>query len=141
MAIPLNGVEERLDRLLLVEGLVIAGVLLLLAVAAWVLVRVGLRPLDRIGQTADAIAAGDLSRRVDVTAPRTEVGRLGLAFNAMLERLEEAFRQREAERGAAAALPGRRVARAAHAAGVDPRLLGAVPDRRGARARRTPTGR
>jgi two-component system OmpR family sensor kinase len=61
-----------------------------------VLVGVGLRPLDRIGATADAIAAGDLSRRVEVTEPRTEVGRLGLAFNAMLGRLEEAFRAREA---------------------------------------------
>jgi two-component system, OmpR family, sensor kinase len=99
VAVPLNGVDERLHRLLVVEGLVIAGVLLLLAAVAWVLVRVGLRPLDRIGATADAIAAGDLSRRVDVAAPRTEVGRLGLAFNEMLERLEEAFRQREASEG------------------------------------------
>jgi two-component system, OmpR family, sensor kinase len=96
VAVPFNGVDERLNRLLVVEGLVIAGVLLLLAAAAWVLVRVGLRPLDRIGATADAIAAGDLSRRVDVAAPRTEVGRLGVAFNAMVERLEEAFGQREA---------------------------------------------
>jgi two-component system OmpR family sensor kinase len=99
VAIPLNGVQDRLDRLLLVEGLVIAGVLFMLAVAAWVLVRVGLRPLDRIGATADAIAAGDLARRVEVAAPRTEVGRLGVAFNAMLERLEEAFAQREASEG------------------------------------------
>ena len=96
VAVPLNGMEERLERLLLVEGLVIAGVLLLLAAAAWVLVGVGLVPLGRIGQTADAIAAGDLSRRVDVATPQTEVGRLGLAFNAMVERLEEAFRRREA---------------------------------------------
>jgi two-component system, OmpR family, sensor kinase len=66
---------------------------------SWVLVRVGLRPLERIGRTADAIAAGDLSRRVDVATPKTEVGRLGLALNAMLERLEEAFRQREASEG------------------------------------------
>jgi len=96
VAIPLTGVEDRLERLLLVEGLVIAGVLLLLAALSWVLVRVGLRPLDRIGRTADAIAAGDLSRRVDVAGPKTEVGRLGVAFNAMVERLEEAFGQREA---------------------------------------------
>jgi two-component system OmpR family sensor kinase len=99
VAVPLNGVDERLQRLLLVEGLVILGVLLVLAAVSWVLVGVGLRPLDRIGATADAIAAGDLSRRVDVAEPRTEVGRLGLAFNAMLERLEEAFRQREASEG------------------------------------------
>jgi two-component system OmpR family sensor kinase len=99
VAVPLNGVDERLQRLLVVEGLVILGVLLVLAAAAWLLVGVGLRPLDRIGATADAIAAGDLSRRVDVTEERTEVGRLGLAFNAMLERLEEAFSQREASEG------------------------------------------
>jgi two-component system, OmpR family, sensor kinase len=99
VAIPLNGLEERLDQLLLVEGLVIAGVLLLLAALSWVLVRVGLRPLERIGRTADAIAAGDLSRRVEVATPKTEVGRVGLALNAMLERLEEAFRQREASEG------------------------------------------
>jgi two-component system OmpR family sensor kinase len=99
VAIPLNGVQDRLERLLVVEGLVIAGVLLLLAAGSWLLVRVGLRPLERIGETADAIAAGDLSRRVDVATPKTEVGRLGLAFNAMLERLEEAFRAREASEG------------------------------------------
>jgi two-component system OmpR family sensor kinase len=96
VAVPLNGVEDRLHRLLLVEGLVIVGVLLVLAAAAWGLVRVGLRPLEKISDTADAIAAGDLSRRVEVTEPHTEVGRLGLAFNAMLGRLEEAFRAREA---------------------------------------------
>ena len=39
----------------------IAGVLLVLAAFAWFLIRLGLRPLDRIGATAGAIAAGDLS--------------------------------------------------------------------------------
>ena len=58
--------------------------------------RLGLRPLDRMGETAGAIAAGDLSRRVSPATPRTEVGRLGLALNAMLERLEEAFAERQA---------------------------------------------
>jgi two-component system, OmpR family, sensor kinase len=85
-----------LHRLLLVEALVIGGVLLALAAAAWWLVRLGLRPLDRIGATAGAIAAGDLSHRVERAEPRTEVGRLGLALNAMLARLEEAFAERRA---------------------------------------------
>ena len=58
--------------------------------------RLGLRPLDRIGETAGAIAGGDLSRRVEPAEPRTEVGRLGLALNAMLARLEEAFAERRA---------------------------------------------
>jgi two-component system OmpR family sensor kinase len=46
--------------------------------------------------TAGEIAAGQLSRRVSPTNPKTEVGRLGLALNAMLGRLEQAFSQRKA---------------------------------------------
>jgi two-component system OmpR family sensor kinase len=99
VAIPLQGVEDALHRLLLVEGLVIAGVLGLLALLSFVLVRAGLRPLERIGHTADAIAAGELSHRVETANERTEVGRLGLALNSMLDRLDEAFSQREATEG------------------------------------------
>jgi two-component system OmpR family sensor kinase len=68
----------------------------LLGIVSWVVVRVGLLPLDRMGHTAGAIAAGDLSHRVEDTDPRSEVGRLGIALNAMLDRLEEAFGEREA---------------------------------------------
>ncbi len=74
----------------------IAGVLAALGIGAWFLVRLGLRPLDRIGETAGAIAAGDLGRRVSPADQRTEVGRLGLALNAMLGRLEQAFAERQA---------------------------------------------
>ena len=63
----------------------------MLGVAAAWLVRLSLRPLDRMGTTAGIIAGGDLSRRVSPATPRTEVGRLGLALNAMLDRLEAAF--------------------------------------------------
>jgi two-component system OmpR family sensor kinase len=95
VAVPLAGVEQTLNRLLVVEALVIAGVLLVLGVVAALLVRVGLRPLDRMATTAGIIAGGELSRRVSPATPRTEVGRLGLALNAMLERLEEAFARRQ----------------------------------------------
>jgi len=77
--VPLSEAEEPLDRLLVVEGLVIGGVLLALTLGATLIVRVGLRPLDRIGETAGAIAGGDLSSRVEPAEERTEVGRLGLA--------------------------------------------------------------
>jgi two-component system OmpR family sensor kinase len=95
-AVPLRELDATLDRLLLVEALVITAVLIALGALSWVLVRLGLRPLDRIADTAGAIAAGDLSRRVSPATPRTEVGRLGLSLNAMLERLEQAFAEREA---------------------------------------------
>jgi two-component system OmpR family sensor kinase len=93
-AIPTSEVEQTLSHLLLVEGLVIAGVLVLLAAGASWALRLGLRPLDRIERTASEIAAGDLSRRVSPADTRTEVGRLGLALNAMLARLEQAFAER-----------------------------------------------
>jgi two-component system, OmpR family, sensor kinase len=96
IAIPFTEIDATLDRLLLTEGLVIAAVLAALGAAAWWIVGIGLRPLDRIGATAGAIAAGDLSRRVEPAEPRTEVGRLGLSLNAMLARLEEAFAERRA---------------------------------------------
>jgi two-component system OmpR family sensor kinase len=95
VAVPLSEADATLDRLLLVEGLVIAGVLVLLGVVASLVVRLTLRPLDRIGTAAGIIAGGDLSHRVEPATPRTEVGRLGLALNAMLDRLEEAFARRE----------------------------------------------
>jgi two-component system OmpR family sensor kinase len=95
-AVPMQEVDSTLGQLLLVSGLVIAGVLAALAVLASWVVRVGLRPLDRLGTTAGAIAAGDLSRRVSPATQRTEVGRLGLALNAMLGRLERAFAERQA---------------------------------------------
>jgi two-component system OmpR family sensor kinase len=100
VAVPLREVEQNLNRLLLVEGLVIGGVLLALGLSAFFVVRLGLRPLDRIEQTAGKIAGGDLSRRVSPANTRTEVGRLGLALNAMLDRLETAFagRTRSEER-------------------------------------------
>jgi two-component system OmpR family sensor kinase len=96
VAVPLRDVDQTLSRLLLVEALVIAGVLLALGLSAFFVVRLGLRPLTRMEVTAGEIAAGQLSRRVSPATPRTEVGRLGLALNAMLERLEQAFAQRKA---------------------------------------------
>jgi two-component system, OmpR family, sensor kinase len=96
VAVPLSEVDATLHRLLLVEALVIAGALLALGLSAFFVVRLGLRPLSRIEVTAGQIAAGDLSRRVSPATPKTEVGRLGLALNAMLERLEQAFAARTA---------------------------------------------
>jgi two-component system OmpR family sensor kinase len=95
-AIPLSATDATLHRLLVVEALVIAAVLLILGLVSWAVVRVGLLPLDRMGHTAGAIAGGDLSHRVESTDPRTEVGRLGVSLNAMLDRLEHSFGEREA---------------------------------------------
>ena len=96
LATSLSDVSSTLDRLLLIELVVTAVVLgAIIALGLW-LVRLGLRPLEEIGGTASAIAAGDLSRRVEHADERTEVGRLGLALNVMLARIEASFRAQEA---------------------------------------------
>ena len=88
IAAPLTAENNTLHRLLLIELLVTAAVLFAMtAISLWI-VRIGLRPLRAIEATATAITAGDLSHRVEVANERTEVGRVGEALNAMLERIE-----------------------------------------------------
>ena len=89
----MNSTLGRLDRVELIIGLIVVAVA---GGLAWALVRVEMRPLTRIEDTAAAIAAGDLSRRVDAGAPGTEVGSLGESLNAMLAQIEAAFEERRA---------------------------------------------
>jgi two-component system OmpR family sensor kinase len=96
VAASLADVDASLGQLQSIEAIVIGSVLVALAICAWLVIRVGLRPLDRIGETAGAIAAGDLSRRVSPSGGRTEVGRLGLALNTMLGQIERAFERQQA---------------------------------------------
>ncbi|HEV7523740.1 MAG TPA: HAMP domain-containing sensor histidine kinase [Acidimicrobiia bacterium] len=96
VAIPLTESDHTLDHLLKVEIVVVLGVLIALAVIAWWVVKLGLRPLEHMQETAGAIAAGDLSRRIDVADENTEVGRLGLALNEMMQQIETAFEARAA---------------------------------------------
>jgi len=51
----------------------------------------GLRPLRELATVASAIAARDLSQRLDVPPTEDELGLLCTTFNRMLERLEDAF--------------------------------------------------
>ena len=85
---PLRDVDRTVSRLLGIQSVVGLAVLALLAGAAYAVVRGSLRPLREVEQTAAAIAGGDLSRRVPRQDDRTEVGRLALAFNSMLGRIE-----------------------------------------------------
>ncbi|MGH7764752.1 MAG: sensor histidine kinase [Candidatus Dormibacteraceae bacterium] len=95
-AIPLTEPEATLSELLVLEALIAVAVVAGTALLAWLIIQIGLRPLQRMGVVADAIAAGDLSRRIQPATPRTEIGRLGLALNSMLSQIEAAFEQRKA---------------------------------------------
>jgi two-component system, OmpR family, sensor kinase len=81
----------------IVSLVIIAGI----AIVGIAVVRRSLRPLTDIERTAEAIAAGDLARRVPDRDPRTEVGRLGRSLNMMLAQIESAFHARSESEHAA----------------------------------------
>ena len=87
-ALPLNDVEAAVDRLVAVEVVAVVTILAALALVAWWVIRLGVRPIKRMTETAAAIAAGDLSHRVPDVAPGTEAGELGDALNVMLGRIQ-----------------------------------------------------
>jgi two-component system OmpR family sensor kinase len=96
VAIPLADANATLGRLVGIVVVVASLLLGAIVVAAWVIIRKELRPLDMMAEAATEIAGGDLSRRVIEQDPRTEVGRLGRALNRMLEHIEQAFDARRA---------------------------------------------
>ena len=93
-AIDLGGIGHTIGMLTLIDLLVGGAVIVLLAGVGVALIRASLRPLAEIEQTAGAIAAGDLSRRVPDGDPRTEVGSLARSLNTMLSQIEQAFHER-----------------------------------------------
>jgi two-component system OmpR family sensor kinase len=104
----MSEIEYAVSQLIWIDALVGLGVLIALAAVGAAIVRSSLRPLVEIEQTAGAIAAGDLTRRVpdpepDVEVPQTELGRLSRALNAMLAQIEAAFTARAQSETAARA--------------------------------------
>jgi two-component system OmpR family sensor kinase len=89
-AISLERVESTVNKATVIALGVSLLVLLGLGFASYLLVGVGLKPLTRMEESAAAIADGDLTLRVPDTDPHTEAGRLGLALNTMLGRIEAA---------------------------------------------------
>ena len=93
-ALALNPTNDTLASLRKVELLASLIVLLAMGFLALAVVRRGLRPLRSMAVTADAIASGDLTRRVPELPQQSEVGRLGVALNEMLTQIEGAFSQK-----------------------------------------------
>ena len=137
VATSLRDVDSTLERLLLIELVVTRSCSVRSSRSACGSSGSACSPLDAIGETASAIAAGDLSRRVERAEERTEVGRLGLALNAMLSPDRRVVPRAGGVGAEAPTLRRRRLARAPHAAVRSPRVRRALrPGRR--RAPRRP---
>jgi two-component system OmpR family sensor kinase len=99
----LDSVNDTLNHVEDTEHLVFGGVLLLAVLLCAGLVQFSLRPLRRVAATATRVTelpldSGDITLPAGVpdSDPRTEVGRVGAAFNRMLFHVERALGRRAA---------------------------------------------
>jgi two-component system, OmpR family, sensor kinase len=90
-----DSVEDALEAFTTV--LVVGGLLafLLSVGGAYLLARAALSPVEAVVSSAREMTEGDLSRRLPVSHPKDEIGRLTTTINALLARLEAAFARRE----------------------------------------------
>ncbi|MCP2325933.1 two-component system OmpR family sensor kinase [Hamadaea flava] len=102
----LNKIDATANQMLLLGIGVSGAILLILAIGSAYVVKIGLRPLTRMENLATSIASADppsgtaadslVAGRVPDADPHTEAGRLGLALNTMLERIQSALAARAA---------------------------------------------
>lgn len=94
LALPLEDVDETLDRLLAIQAIAAAAILATMGLVTFWVLRLGVRPVQQMTAKAKAIGEGDLSERIPEAAEGTEAGDLGIALNQMLGRIEESFDER-----------------------------------------------
>ncbi len=88
-------VHAALTQLALALSALSLGILLVALVAARIVCRRVLAPIDRMAVAASSIDADDLERRLPPIVTNDELGKLNRVFNALLDRLQESFeRQR-----------------------------------------------
>lgn len=95
-ATSLASAYKTLDRVQFILIVGSAAAALMVVVGITLVLRRGLRPIETMAAQADRINAGDLTDRVSLRNPRSEVGRLGEALNGMLGRIEAAIGERAA---------------------------------------------
>ena len=101
--LPERPVDDTIERLVRIEAVVFGGAAVLVGVTGALFVRLSLRPLNRVAETATRVADLPLSsgtvtlvERAPQPEAHTEVGRLAGAVNHMLEHVESSLTQRQA---------------------------------------------
>ncbi|WIN01002.1 HAMP domain-containing sensor histidine kinase [Actinoplanes oblitus] len=90
VGVSLADVDATLHRLLIVEITASAAILTAGVLTAILVLRIGLRPLRTVADTARAIAGGQRGRRITVRHPQSEIGRVAAELNAAFSEREDA---------------------------------------------------
>jgi signal transduction histidine kinase len=83
--------HHTLSALIWQYSAIVAGLIVVSAVVAWLVAGRILRPIRTITAAARRITSEDLHERVSLPGPHDELGELGDTFDSMLARLETAF--------------------------------------------------
>ena len=86
-----SGLRRTLGEMTNVFGLGLPLAMALAATGGWFVARRSLAPVGAMAARACEITAHSLSQRLPLGNPQDELGRLGIVFNATLERLERSF--------------------------------------------------
>lgn len=90
IALPMTDVDDSIRQLIITFVLLAGFVSAVLALLAWWILRLGLRPISDMTSATAAIAAGDREHRAPQLDERTEAGQLAAAFNEMLDQRDGA---------------------------------------------------
>jgi heavy metal sensor kinase len=93
LGMSVEDVNETLGAVRWILILILPVMIVTASVGGFVLAGHALRPVDRITRTAQSITASDLSQRLDMDLPDDELGRLAHTLDAMIVRLDSAFRR------------------------------------------------
>jgi len=90
---PIDAIMSQVRWALLI-GIILA--LVLVVISGAVLIRRALSPVEHITITAGNIeSSSDLSQRVGYTGPMDEIGKLGMTFDHMIEKLDRVFQSQK----------------------------------------------
>lgn len=96
VAVPVASINQVVANYVAIYSILALLILVGGAVATRYLVTLTFRSLGQVESTAEAISGGDFSLRMtDIEPTTTEVGRLKVAINAMLDRVDAAISQRD----------------------------------------------
>jgi two-component system, OmpR family, sensor kinase len=95
-AVSTDQIDATFRRVVIGSAVVGAVLLAATALAAWWVERLGLRPIRNVAAAAQAIASGEVTRRVEAQREGTEAGDLARSFNVMVDQrqaVEEQLRR------------------------------------------------
>ncbi|HTO93898.1 MAG TPA: HAMP domain-containing sensor histidine kinase [Bacteroidota bacterium] len=91
VAAPMTAVESALGTMRILFLFAVPAVLLLAALAAWLITRAAFAPVTAMIGTAARISARNLGDRIPLPRARDEIRLLGETLNSMIDRIEKAF--------------------------------------------------